>query len=270
MELVGYQTSLKEIWDIYHSVYLLRRSLGLSPCGDQWRRGAIFDILSSLTSQLHQHGYPATAGDGQESKEEWLPRPSRRESYEEVFRVACQRALETAEVLQGDIERLSRGMRDAPQTCSRNCSRSHTQSRGRSQSRSHSRAHSQSQPWGRRSRSPSRHPSGRRVTFREPEVEPNSKESMENYLLEPPISDMETWLEWEACKLSTLSWWLELRQVPWKLTCKIWASFSIPEVRMRAFLGQEYTAPPPPNALTGTPSFQMNYHTRTYGSNLFS
>ena len=31
MELVGYQTSHKEIWDIYHSIYLLRRSPGLPP-----------------------------------------------------------------------------------------------------------------------------------------------------------------------------------------------------------------------------------------------
>ena len=89
MELVGYRTSHKKIWDIYHSVYLLRRPPGLPPCGDQQRR-AIHDILSSLRSWLHWHGYPATTGEGQESKEEWLLRPSKRESYEEVLRAACQ------------------------------------------------------------------------------------------------------------------------------------------------------------------------------------
>ena len=94
MELVGYWTSHKEICDIYHSVYLLRRPPGLPPCKDQWRRRAICDILFSLTSWLHQHECPATIGEGQES-------------YEEVLRVACQRALETAKVLQGDIKRLS-------------------------------------------------------------------------------------------------------------------------------------------------------------------
>ena len=35
MELVGYWTSCKEIRDIYHSVYLFRRSPGLLPCGAQ-------------------------------------------------------------------------------------------------------------------------------------------------------------------------------------------------------------------------------------------
>ena len=69
MELVGYWTSCKEIRDIYYSVYLLRRPPGLSPCGDQWRRRAICNILSSLTSQLHQHGYPAMTREDQESKE---------------------------------------------------------------------------------------------------------------------------------------------------------------------------------------------------------
>ena len=34
MELVGYQMSRKEMRDIYHSMYLLRRSLGSSSCGE--------------------------------------------------------------------------------------------------------------------------------------------------------------------------------------------------------------------------------------------
>ena len=53
MELMGYWTSHKEIWDIYHSVYLLRRSPSLPPCGSQWRRVVICNILSSLRSWLH-------------------------------------------------------------------------------------------------------------------------------------------------------------------------------------------------------------------------
>ena len=114
MELVGYQTSCKEIQDTYHSVYLLRRSPGLPLCGAQQRGKVICDILSSLTSQLHRQGYPAATGEGQGSKNEWLPRLSRRESYKEALKAACQRVLETAAVLRSDIERLSQGMRDVP------------------------------------------------------------------------------------------------------------------------------------------------------------
>ena len=51
-----------------------------------------------------------------------------------------------------------------------------------------------------------------------------------------------------------MTWWLELRAIlwvkdPWKLAHKIWASFSIPEVRMRATPGQGYTALPTPRCL---------------------
>ena len=37
---------------------------------------------------------------------------------------------------------------------------------------------------------------------------------------------------------------------PRKLVRNIWASFLIPEVRSRVFLGQDYTAPPTPKCLT--------------------
>ena len=161
---------------IYHSVYLLRRPLGLPSCGDQLRRRTICNILSSLTGWLHQHRYPATTREDPESEEEWLPKPNRRESYEEALRTAHQRMLDTAKVLQGNIKRLSWRMRDTSWTHSRSYSRSHARSRGRSQSRSHSRAHSQSHPQSMWPRSPSGPLPGRRVTFREPEVEPTLKE----------------------------------------------------------------------------------------------
>ena len=282
MELVGYWTSHKEIQDIYQSVYLLRRPLGLPSCGDKLRR-TIRDILSSLTDCLHRHGYPATTREDPESEEEWQPRPNRQEPYEESLRAACQRALDTTKVLRGDIERLSWRTRGTSWTHSRTCSsshsRSHTRSRSRSQSRSHSRTHSQSHPQSgsqsRQPRSPSGPPPGRRVTFREPKVEPNSKGGVEDYLQEPSVLDVESWLEWQACQLGTPAWWSELTAIPGmkdpqKLAHKIWASFYISEVRMRAFLEQEYTVPLPPNASTEMPSFQMNCHTETYGNNLFS
>ena len=141
MELVGYQTSHKEIWDIYHSIYLLRRPLGLPSCGDQLRR-TICNILSSLTDQFHQCRYSAATRGDHEFEEEWLSRPNRREPYEEALRAACQRALDTTEALRGNIERLSQRTRVTSQTHSRSQSRSHTRSRNRSCTRSRSRSHS--------------------------------------------------------------------------------------------------------------------------------
>ena len=42
----------------------------------------------------------------------WWPRLNRWEPYEEALRVAHQRVLDTAEALQGDIERLSLSQRN--------------------------------------------------------------------------------------------------------------------------------------------------------------
>ena len=203
MELVRYQTSHKEIWDIYHSVYLLRWCPGLLPCGAQWTGKAIINTLSSLTSQLHRQG------EGLEPKDEWLPMPSRRDSYKETIKVAHQRALEMVEVLRSDIERLSQGMRDVPRTHSRSQSRSrrHNRSQSRSHSWSQGRGHSQSDPqscpWSRQPRSPSASPSWKRVMFQEPEIKSDSKREEEGYPPEPSIFDVETWLDWQSSQLST-------------------------------------------------------------------
>ena len=55
--LVGYWTSHKEIKDLYHGIYLLRRSPSPPPCRPQQREEAIQDILPSLRSCLHRQGY---------------------------------------------------------------------------------------------------------------------------------------------------------------------------------------------------------------------
>ena len=31
--------------------------------------------------------------------------------------------------------------------------------------------------------------------------------------MEPPVSDVETWLEWQAEQLGTPAWWLELKAI---------------------------------------------------------
>ena len=66
IKLVGYWTSKKEIRDLYHSVYLLRRSPGPLPCGPQQGNEAIWDILSSLRNCLHRWVYPATSEEDAE------------------------------------------------------------------------------------------------------------------------------------------------------------------------------------------------------------
>ena len=158
MKLVGYGTSHKQIWDLYHTVYLLRRSPGPPHCGPQQRREAIHDILSSLRNRLHWQVYPIAAKEytrGPVDEPQSTPR-RRGDSHEEALweaRMACQRVLEAAQVLKHDIERLSWGMRDVQETHPHSCSRSHPQS------------HSLDR-W---LRSPSRPWQERRLTFQEPD-----------------------------------------------------------------------------------------------------
>ena len=83
---------------------------------------------------------------------------------------------------------------------------------------------------------------------------PNAR-SRGNYLLEPSIKDIETWLDWKARQLDMPCWWGELTAIPGvedprKLDWKIQASFLIPAVRNQVFLGQGYTTAPAPKCLT--------------------
>ena len=76
-----------------------------------------------------------------------------------------------------------------------------------------------------------------------------------NYLLEPSIKDIKTWLDWQACQLDMPCWWIELTIIPGvedpkKLAWKIQAFLSSPEVRSQVFPGQGYTAPLFPKCLT--------------------
>ena len=69
---------------------------------------------------MHRCGYSTTTTEGMEQEEEQQPKLSRWEPYEEALRVACQKALDIAEALQNDIERLSWINRGRSQTHSRN------------------------------------------------------------------------------------------------------------------------------------------------------
>ena len=105
MELVGYQTSRKEMWDIYHNMYLLQRCLVSPSCGALGRRRAIQDKLSSLQARLQKQTYSAkTEGPGAHGRERVGTKPL--QSYKVALWATCQKALETTKALCHDLERL--------------------------------------------------------------------------------------------------------------------------------------------------------------------
>ena len=104
LQLIGYQTSRKEIRDVYHSIYLLNRLPGSPSCGEARRRRAIQDILSSLWNRLQRWTYSAEAEGLDAHGEEGESAPP--QSYEAALWAAHQKALETTETLQSDLDRL--------------------------------------------------------------------------------------------------------------------------------------------------------------------
>ena len=64
----------------------------------------------------------------------------------------------------------------------------------------------------------------------------------ENPSVEPSVSDLEAWLEYQFTQIGTPMWWKELEAVlaitNWqKFARKIWVSFYILEVQSRMFPG---------------------------------
>ena len=50
--------------------------------------------------------------------------------------------------------------------------------------------------------------------FREPIAEPSSGRNVEDHMMEPPVSNVETWLEWQVKQLGTPAWWPDLKAIP--------------------------------------------------------
>ena len=217
MELVGYWMSRKEMRDIYHSVYLLRRSPGSPSCGEWQRRKTIQNILSSLTDRLQRWASLATSGDLDLQGGEWV-RQDWQGSYEVTLQVAHQRALETTEALQSDLKRLHKEQRERSQahpcSWSRSQSRAHPRSwsrtHSRGQSRSYTRANSQSCslnnlgsvcPW-----SPNESPPRKRVTFNDSEEEKGPAREEAGCSTEPSVGDLDMGLEFQAGQLGTPAW----------------------------------------------------------------
>ena len=261
MELVGYQKSRKEIWDVYHSVYLLWRCPGSPSCRALRRRRAIQDILSSLQAQVQRWTYSVkTKGPGAHGGEGVGTQPL--QSYEVVLWTTHQKALATAKALLDDLERLNDKHRERSQACSQSRSwprshlRSHSRGHLRNCSRDQTGAHSQSPPhadsWGVHSPSLDGWPN-RRVSFHESGDECSAAEE-ENLPVEPSVSDLEAWLEYQSTQIGTPVWWKELEAVPGitdqqKFAQKIQASFYILEVWSRMSPEEGCSTPPAPQSL---------------------
>ena len=93
----------------------------------------------------------------------------------------------------------------------------------------------------------------RRVSFRMPEGEDLVTTSWEPSI-EPPIKNLELWLDHQADQLGTPTWWGELKAIPGvmdlcRFAWKIRVSFHIQEIQSQASPNQGYSAPLAPKCL---------------------
>ena len=92
------------------------------------------------------------------------------------------------------------------------------------------------------------------MSFHDPQNDKDPVKEEASCLTEPSVDELETWLEFQAGQLGTPVWWEELGAVPGivdrhKFTWKIWVSFYVLEVQLRASPEWGYTAPLPPWSL---------------------
>ena len=119
IQLVGYQTSSKEIGDLYHQVYALEKLPGPQFCGPERAWEIMKDILSSLKDCLRWRkgeqsggsGEPESASPHPSCQCNWASRRGRQDSSGEQelpkAREAYWQALAAATTLKECIERLS-------------------------------------------------------------------------------------------------------------------------------------------------------------------
>ena len=243
IQLVGYWTSWKEIWDLYHEVYLLRRLPGHCHAGPSWGQRYIGHLVltEKLFAEVGRHCH--TGGPMQCCHccpwpvchpESWSRSCDRRNPHDEGLWEAHQQALEVTCRLELYIERLSQEAGSVQHWHPCSPSGSHLQSRSLDRCK----------------RSLSQHRSERHVTLCNPEVElilgkrsygeaqghstwtqmergeegplliqrpemlhpwemPATYPGIENrmgYLPEPSIKNYEVWLNWQAHQLDTPHW----------------------------------------------------------------
>ena len=283
IQLVGPQTSRKEIKSLYYDVYKLWRLPG-SPPGEP---ELVAEVVSSLEDcQGQERSKPPQAMRKSKLTDIWpprnrTPRRVRRDASVErslaEVREFHQKTLAMAATLEEDIEWLS---------CP--CVRSQSEAWAHSRSRDHHRCRSRG--WKRRCHQVQLedccapyfeyHPSQKSlesegevaatedVNLEElPELGPEvtcflqgsakslGEENVKVSSPEPPIEEIQKWVAWKARAYETPRWWQELTMAPGvddykKLAHKVWASSQLPKrASEQWWVKNDHKAPPAPPCL---------------------
>ena len=250
IQLVEYQTSWKEIWDLYHEVYLLKKLPSPLPCGPKWMKEAIKDILCSLRSHLQRQGGTTMLEEDQRGAAAATVWPS---CWTGPHSQSSQTQGRTTHVMRPfqKLRRHTSGLWRLPPCWS-----------------------SILRGWKRKQMVPDADIPAATVTLwvdhgrdmwpfanlrkghpqmRGP-MTGQGRRGRQGYPPEPSIENYELCLGWQACQLDTPYWWEELTAIPEAgdvkmLAQKIHVSFDVPAVWCGALRNQDYTAPLAPKWL---------------------
>ena len=260
VQLVGPQTSRKEIESLYYTVYKLWRLPGSPPREPE----LVAEVVSSLEDcQGWERSKLLQMTKKPELTDIWPPRSRtprrvRRDASVErsltQVREAHQKALAMAATLEEKIEWLS-----CPLVRSQLEAWAHSRNRDHHRCRSRGRKKKHCQVWLEDCHGPyfEYHPSwrslesggeaaatedlnleeppelGPEVTcFLQGSVKSLGEENVKVPSPKPPIEELQKWVTWKAWAYKTPSWWQELTMVPGlddyeKLACEVWASFQL-------------------------------------------
>ena len=276
IQLVGPQTSRKEIQSLYLEVYKQQRLPG-SPPGESELMEEVVSSFNDCQGQK-QRKAPETAArswptDVQPPRSQTPGRGRRESSVERSLanmREAHQKALATAAALEEEIDQLSCPLiRSQPEV------RTHSRSRDCwiHESRGQKRRHHQMCPQNCLAPYFKYHQSSREAMATEdPDLEElpelrlevacflrgsaeNSEAEEKAPSPEPQVKELHNWVAWKAEACKTPGWWKELLAIPEvqdckKLAQKVWPSFQLPKRASELHKMENYhQAPPAPPCL---------------------
>ena len=260
IQLVGPQTSRKEIESLYYKVYKLWRLPGSPPREPE----LMAEMVSSLEDHQGQEWWETPQMSGEpNSTDVWPPRSrtsqrryASRERILTEVREAHHRALVMAAALEEEIEQLSCPLVQSQvetwvQSCSRECCRP----RSRGCKKRHCQVQPEDchafyfkyqpswrnlEPWGGAAATKDLNLEelpelGPEVTcFLQGSAESLEEENVKAASPKPPIEGLQNWVTWKAQAYKIPGWWQELTMVPGvdnyeKLAHEVWASFWLPK-----------------------------------------
>ena len=265
VQMVGYQSTREEIWDLYHQVYKLRRLPGTLLCGPEQVCKLMRDVMSSLKNCLWQR-------EGEQPRGHEEPEPTDnclsqdRASQRMRWDTSAKRELAEAREAHWLVQAAAAALEEKIERLSQSTTRSRADSHVPSQIPSPAHSHPQ---WGPEASedqeaelpylefdlgpSPELGPDVK--CFFQEQASSQREDGRSDSFQESPVEDYERWVKWRGQIIATPTWWQELLGILGvsniqELAQKMRASFELPQWMSKIHdVKNYYLAPPAPRCI---------------------